>query len=78
MTEQEKTRLSNLSNLELVEELLRYQQDVDQYHILRASVDYRSEQWQVYHNKLYESSQDVIEVKYMIVHRMGGCAGKGN
>ena len=78
MTEQEKTRLYNLSNLELVEELLKYQQDVDRYHNLRASVSYNSEQWQVYHDKLYESSQDVIEVKYMIVHRMGGCSGKGN
>lgn len=78
MTEQEKTRLSNLSNLELVEELLKYQQDADRFHNLRASVDYRSEQWQIYHERLYESSQDVIEVKYMIVHRMGGCSGKGN
>ena len=78
MTQEEKTRLSKLTNLELLEELLKFQQDADRYHNLRASVGYQSEQWEIYHQKLYEASQNVIEVKYMVIHRMvGGCTGTG-
>lgn len=78
MTQEEKTNLTKLNNLELIEELLKYQHDVDRYHELRASVDYHNDMWLTYHDKLYESSQNVIEVKYMIVRRMkGGCSGYG-
>lgn len=77
MTQEEKTRLSTLTNLELVEELLNYQQDADRYHELRAKAEYRMEEWEKYHKKLYETIDDVVSIKYMIVARMGGISGTG-
>ena len=77
MTDERKAELNKLMNLALVEELLKLQSDVDRYHQLRANADYRSDDWEKYHNKLYETISEVVEVKYMVVHRMGGCVGTG-
>lgn len=76
MTQDEKNRLNDLTNLELVEELLKLQQDADRFHELRAKSDYASEEWGKYHELLYKKNTDVLEVKYMVIHRMGGCVGK--
>ena len=76
MTQEEKNRLNDLTNLELVEELLKLQQDADRFHELRAQSDYASEEWNKYHELLYNKNTDVLEVKYMVIHRMGGCVGK--
>lgn len=72
MTQEEKTKLQNLSDQDLLEHLLQLQQDVDRYHEERAKSKYRVERWQHFHDLLYEASKDLIDVKYMILERMAG------
>ena len=78
MTQEEKNNLTKLNNLELVEELLKYQQDVDRYHQKRAESEYQAEEWFKYHELMYQAIEDVITIKYMIVRRMGSLTGYGN
>lgn len=78
MTQEEKNKLSELTNLELVELLLNKQQESD---ILRHERDLYKDsddgKWWELHEQVYKLADEVITIKYMIIKRMGGCSGTG-
>ena len=79
MTQAEQEFFESLNNLRLVEHLLIWQERCDEIRAERNSINPYEEdkKWQDTNNRLYDACELVLDLKYMIIKRMGGCTGTG-
>lgn len=70
LNSEEKTRLAQLSDLQLVEHLLRLQYESDDFFNKREMNRNNLERYEYYHKLYYDKISELIEVKYMVCGRM--------
>lgn len=66
----ERERLESLTDIELVEDLIRRQSEVLDLYAKREASKNNMEQWEYYHELYYSKTSDLIDVKYMVIGRM--------
>ncbi len=70
LNSEEKKRLEQLSDLQLVEHLLRLQYESDDFFNKREMNRNNLERYEYYHKLYYDKISELIEVKYMVCGRM--------
>lgn len=77
MTNTEEKYYNSLNNIQLVEKLIAQCDFVSNQHKMRESCQFPSESWDFYNKQYYDAHSLLIDIKYMIIRRMGGCTAGG-
>ena len=77
MTELEKKIYESMNNLQLVELLLATSEQASDEKKMRDTCELGSDSWTFFNDRYYSANELLIDIKYMVVGRMGGCTGKG-
>ena len=73
MNEEQKKHYETMTNLELVEKLMAQQDIVTNLIEQRNQCKNDGVLWHYFHDILYKEQSLLIDIKYMVVKRMGGC-----